>query len=150
MIVLSFVGEQTSLHVRRPDWVLIFSSSHSTFTLPENVEDYNGLVCEQAKYAALPITTMHASTALAIDVLRSPEHALDVRSLIRHRCRPFSRWALLDCISFSLQLSESVMVKVTSYGMPRVGNQAFANFVDSQLSGRVTHVNPGGPLPGRA
>jgi hypothetical protein len=32
-------------------------------------------------------------------------------------------------------------VKVTSCGMPRVGNQAFANFVDSQLSGRVTHVN---------
>ena len=32
-------------------------------------------------------------------------------------------------------------MKVTSCGMPRVGNQAFANFVDSQLSGRVTHVN---------
>jgi len=44
-------------------------------------------------------------------------------------------------------------VKVISYGMPRVGNQAFADFVDSQLGGRVTHVNnqedPVPIVPGR-
>ena len=37
--------------------------------------------------------------------------------------------------------------------MPRVGNQAFADFVDGQLSGLVTHVNnqedPVPTLPGR-
>ena len=49
--------------------------------------------------------------------------------------------ALLDGIFLSLQLPKSVTVKVISYGMPRVGNQAFANLVDSQLSGLVTHVN---------
>ena len=49
--------------------------------------------------------------------------------------------ALLDGVFFSLQLPKDVTVKVISYGMPRVGNQAFANFVDRQLSGRVTHVN---------
>jgi hypothetical protein len=49
--------------------------------------------------------------------------------------------ALLDGVFFSLQLPEGVTVEVISYGMPRVGNQAFADFVDSQLSGRVTHVN---------
>ena len=49
--------------------------------------------------------------------------------------------ALLDGVFLSLQLSEDVTVKVISYGMPRVGNQLFANFVDSQLSGLVTHVN---------
>lgn len=49
--------------------------------------------------------------------------------------------ALLDGVYLSLQLPENTAVKVVSYGMPRVGNQAFANFVDSQLSGLVTHVN---------
>ena len=49
--------------------------------------------------------------------------------------------ALLDGVFLSLQLPKSVSVKVISYGMPRVGNQLFANFVDSQLSGLVTHVN---------
>ena len=49
--------------------------------------------------------------------------------------------ALLDGVFLSLQLPKNVTVKVISYGMPRVGNQAFANLVDSQLSGLVTHVN---------
>ncbi len=47
--------------------------------------------------------------------------------------------ALLDGVYFSMQLPKNVTVKVISYGMPRVGNQTFASFVDSQLS--VTHVN---------
>jgi hypothetical protein len=34
-----------------------------------------------------------------------------------------------------------VAVKVVSYGMPRVGNQDFANFVDTKLHGQVTHIN---------
>jgi predicted lipase len=49
--------------------------------------------------------------------------------------------AVLDGVFLSLQLPKNVTVKVISYGMPRVGNQLFANFVDSQLSGLVTHVN---------
>ena len=48
--------------------------------------------------------------------------------------------ALLDGLYLSLQLP-GVAVNVISYGMPRVGNQAFANFVDSQLNGDVVHVN---------
>ena len=48
--------------------------------------------------------------------------------------------ALLDGLSLSLRLP-SATVRVYGYGMPRVGNQAFANFVDSQLGGRLTHVN---------
>ena len=49
--------------------------------------------------------------------------------------------ALLDGVFLSLQLSKDIKVKVIIYGMPRVGNKAFANFVDIQLSGLVTHVN---------
>ncbi|KAI0249661.1 hypothetical protein BJV78DRAFT_1225185, partial [Lactifluus subvellereus] len=30
---------------------------------------------------------------------------------------------------------------MVGYGMPRVGNQAFANLVDKMLSGKVVHIN---------
>jgi hypothetical protein len=49
--------------------------------------------------------------------------------------------ALLDGIYLRLHLPRNVSVRVITYGMPRVGNKAFANFVDSTLSGLVTHVN---------
>jgi predicted lipase len=49
--------------------------------------------------------------------------------------------ALLDGLFLRLQLPRNVGVKVITYGMPRVGNRAFANFVDRELSGLVTHVN---------
>jgi hypothetical protein len=48
--------------------------------------------------------------------------------------------SLLDAVFLSLQLP-NVNVKIVGYAMPRVGNQDFANFVDSQLSGLVTHIN---------
>jgi predicted lipase len=49
--------------------------------------------------------------------------------------------ALLDGIYFRLHFSRDVSVRVITYGMPRVGNQPFADFVDNTLSGLVTHVN---------
>jgi predicted lipase len=90
----------------------------------------------------MPITTMHASTASAI--LTAVQNTLSAQGLSSVTVVGHSlggALALLDGVFFSLQLQENVTVKVISYGMPRVGNQAFANFVDSQLSGRVTHVN---------
>ena len=49
--------------------------------------------------------------------------------------------ALLDGAFLSLQLQKNLTVNVITFALPRVGNQAFANFIDTQLSGRVTHVN---------
>ena len=49
--------------------------------------------------------------------------------------------ALLDGIYFRLHFSRDVSVRVITYGMPRVGNQPFADFVDNTLNGLVTHVN---------
>ncbi|KAK0490187.1 alpha/beta-hydrolase [Armillaria luteobubalina] len=46
--------------------------------------------------------------------------------------------ALLDGVYLDLQLP-SATVSVFSYGMPRVGNQAFADYVDANVN--VTHVN---------
>ena len=49
--------------------------------------------------------------------------------------------SLLDGVYLRLHLSSSVSVRVIGYGMPRVGNQAFADWVDSHLGGQVTHIN---------
>jgi len=86
--------------------------------------------------------TIHERTALAI--LSNVQNTLSKQGLSSVTVVGHSlggALALLDGVFFSLQLPEDVAVKVISYGMPRVGNQKFANFVDSQLSGRVTHVN---------
>jgi predicted lipase len=86
-------------------------------------------------------TTMNPSTASAI--LSAVQDTLSAKgtssvTVVGHSLG--GALALLDGVFLSLKLP-SATVRVVSYGMPRVGNQAFANFVDSQLSGRVTHVN---------
>lgn len=58
--------------------------------------------------------------------------------------------AVLDSVFLPLNLP-GVTFSTIGYGLPRVGNQAFANFVDSNLN--LTHVNnqedPVPTLPGR-
>lgn len=54
--------------------------------------------------------------------------------------------ALLDSVYLPLHLPASTVFKTVTYGMPRVGNQAFANYVDAHvtsLSGGtgLTHIN---------
>jgi Lipase (class 3) len=90
----------------------------------------------------MPITTIHSSTAL--EILSAVKKTLSAQNLssvtvVGHSLG--AALALLDGVFFSLQLPKDVTVEVISYGMPRVGNQAFADFVDSRLGGRVTHVN---------
>ena len=85
---------------------------------------------------------MHTSTASTI--LSAVQNTLSTQRLSSVTVVGHSlggALALLDGVFFSLQLPKDVTVKVISYGMPRVGNQAFANFVDRYLSGGVTHVN---------
>ncbi|SRR6266849_4489818 len=97
---------------------------------------------------------MHASTAptilSAVQIALSKLGASSV-TVVGHSLG--GALALLDGIYFRLHLRRNVSVRVVTYGMPRVGNQAFANFVDSQLSGFVTHVNnredPVPIVPGR-
>jgi predicted lipase len=126
------------------------------------VEVHNGFAHEQARYAALvaftafacQLTTTHVSTAPAI--LSAVQNTLSTQGLsdvtvVGHSLG--GALALLDGVFLGLHLPQNVTMKVITYGMPRVGNQAFADFVDSQLSGRVTHVNnqedPVPVVPGR-
>jgi predicted lipase len=48
--------------------------------------------------------------------------------------------ALLDSVFLPLHLPSSTAFKTITYGMPRVGNQAFANYVDASVHD-LTHVN---------
>ncbi|KAH9169452.1 Alpha/Beta hydrolase protein [Lactarius sanguifluus] len=49
--------------------------------------------------------------------------------------------SLLDGLYLRFHLNATVNVQVIDYGMPRVGNKAFAHWVDTHLSGQVTHIN---------
>ena len=49
--------------------------------------------------------------------------------------------ALLDSIFLRLQLPAHISVNFIGYGLPRVGNQQWADLVDAQLPGNVTHIN---------
>jgi predicted lipase len=49
--------------------------------------------------------------------------------------------ALLDGVRLRLVLAPTTDVRVVGYGMPRVGNQAFASFVDDILPNRVKRIN---------
>ena len=49
--------------------------------------------------------------------------------------------ALLDSVYLRLHLPANTSVRMIGYGMPRVGNSVFANYVDATLGGNVTHIN---------
>ncbi|EJC99947.1 alpha/beta-hydrolase [Fomitiporia mediterranea MF3/22] len=55
--------------------------------------------------------------------------------------------ALLDSIFLPLHLHSGTKYKFVGYGLPRVGNQAFADYVDSHVTD-LTHVtNRKDPIP---
>ncbi|KAI0249660.1 lipase [Lactifluus subvellereus] len=110
--------------------------------IPSSVEAHNGFSRE------------HASTApgilSAVQQTLSAQGASSV-TVVGHSLG--AALALLDGVFLRLHLPSSVTVKVIGYGMPRVGNQDFANFVDNRLAGLVTHINneedPIPTVPGR-
>jgi predicted lipase len=48
--------------------------------------------------------------------------------------------ALLDSVYLPLHVPAGTRVRTITYGMPRVGNAAFANYVDAN-NGDLTHIN---------
>ncbi|KAI0249663.1 lipase [Lactifluus subvellereus] len=98
--------------------------------VPTTVEVHSGFVAEQARTALQILsTTKQTLSAQGASSVTVVGHSLG------------AALALLDAVFLSLHLPSSVTVKVVGYGMPRVGNQAFANFVDNQLKGKVVHIN---------
>jgi predicted lipase len=113
------------------------------------VQAHSGFALEQARYVTLPI--IWPTSQLKKDLRRTAPTILSAvqQTLSAHDSTSVTvvghslgaALALLDGLYLRIQLGTSVNVRVVGYGMPRVGNQAFANWVDSNLSGQVTHIN---------
>ncbi|KAI9458354.1 lipase [Lactarius psammicola] len=98
--------------------------------VPSSVEAHNGFASEQASTAPAILSavqqTLSAHGGASVTVVG---HSLG------------AALSLLDGVYLRIHLSTGVNVRVIGYGMPRVGNQDFANWVDSHLGGQVTHIN---------
>ncbi|KAI9458355.1 lipase [Lactarius psammicola] len=117
--------------------------------VPSSVEAHNGFASEQARYVTRPpLVVLHIPTkdlrSTAPTILSHVQQTLSAHgassvTVVGHSLG--AALSLLDGVYLRLHLSTSVNVRVIGYGMPRVGNQDFANWVDSHLGGHVTHIN---------
>ncbi|KAJ7460776.1 Alpha/Beta hydrolase protein [Mycena latifolia] len=89
---------------------------------------HSGFAAEHAKTAASVLDAV--KTALA-------EYGADHVTVVGHSLG--GALALLDSLYLPLHLPASVTFNTVAYGLPRVGNQAFADYVDIHLS--LTHIN---------
>ncbi|KAF5375316.1 hypothetical protein D9757_009673 [Collybiopsis confluens] len=106
------------------------SLSSSLFPgVSSSVEAHNGFADEQAKTASAVLAAVkQAMAAHSTTSIATVGHSLG------------AALSLLDALYLTLQIP-SATVKFFGYGLPRVGNQAFANLIDSTLPNRVSHVN---------
>ncbi|KAN0105220.1 Alpha/Beta hydrolase fold [Russula decolorans] len=121
----SFAADLTVLKLTRT------SLDPSIFpSIPNGIEVHSGFAEAHAKTAA--------------DVLQAVNSLLQTYpstmvTVIGHSLG--AALALLNGVRLRLVLAPTTDVKVVGYGMPRVGNQDFASFVDTILPGRVVHIN---------
>lgn len=96
-----------------------------------------------------------AQARSAQDILRAvttalSEHNTNSVTLVGHSLG--AALSLLDAVYLPLHLDASYTV--VGYGLPRVGNQEFADYLDAFLPGKISHVNnkqdPVPILPGMA
>ncbi|KAF8651855.1 hypothetical protein AX16_004629 [Volvariella volvacea WC 439] len=95
--------------------------------ISSSVEVHSGFANEQAKTASAILSAVR--TAIS-------QHSATRVTIVGHSLG--AAIALLDGVYLPLHIS-GVSFRVIGYGMPRVGNQAFADYVDSHLS--LTHIN---------
>ncbi|PPQ69478.1 hypothetical protein CVT25_002042 [Psilocybe cyanescens] len=92
-----------------------------------SVEAHSGFANEQAKTATTILAAVQSTIAA---------HKATKVTIVGHSLG--AAIALLDGVYLPLHIS-GVSFQVIGYGMPRVGNQAFANYVDAHLA--LTHIN---------
>jgi hypothetical protein len=123
--------------------------------IPNGIEVHKGFSEEHAKYdlvlspyarpLLIPIViTLLLIPRTAADVLQAVNSLLQMHpgtmvTVIGHSLG--AAVALLDGVRLRLVLAPTTDVRIVGYGMPRVGNQDFANLVDAILPGRVEHIN---------
>jgi hypothetical protein len=106
-----------------------------------------------AQYQCDPVLSLYACHSLiqwpsrhrtAVDVIQVVDSLLNEYPSADVTVVGFSLGAaiaLLDGVFLRLQLDPQIKVKVIGYGMPRVGNQDFAAFVDAILPNGVVRIN---------
>jgi len=95
--------------------------------IPPSIKVHRRMVHEQAKTAEVILSSV--KTALA-------EFHADSVTVVGHSAG--GAVALLDAVFLSAQPSVDVAINAITFGMPRVGNQAFADFVDRRI--RIVRV----------
>ncbi|KAH9055744.1 lipase class 3 family protein [Lactarius vividus] len=95
-----------------------------------SVKAHVGFASEQAKTASTILSAVQQTLSA---------HSASSVTIVGHSLG--AALALLDGVYLRLHLDKTVNVRVIGYGMPRVGNQDFANWVDAHLDGQVTHIN---------
>ncbi|KAI0067074.1 lipase [Artomyces pyxidatus] len=108
--------------------------------IDSGVEVHNGFASQQA------------STAPAIlDAVKTSLSRFNTRSVTLTGHSLGAALSLLDTVFLSLNLPEDVALSTIGYGLPRVGNQAWADYLDANI--QVTHINnqedPVPTLPGQ-
>ncbi|KAH9169453.1 lipase class 3 family protein [Lactarius sanguifluus] len=98
--------------------------------VPFSVEAHLGFALGQARTASAILSAVQQTLSA---------HSTSSVTIVGHSLG--AALALLDGLYLRLHLNATVDVRVIGYGMPRVGNQAFADWVDNHLSGQVTRIN---------
>ncbi|KAF9011341.1 lipase class 3 family protein [Cyathus striatus] len=108
----------------------VFQESLDSTLFPgisSSVEVHSGFASEQAKTASTILSAVQTTIAA---------HSATKVTIVGHSLG--AAIALLDGVFLPLHIS-GVTFRTVVYGLPRVGNQAFANYVDSHIS--LTHIN---------
>ncbi|GLB44369.1 putative alpha beta-hydrolase [Lyophyllum shimeji] len=96
--------------------------------VPSSVQVHQGFAAEQAKTATTILDAVQKSMSA---------HGATTVHVVGHSLG--AALALLDGVYLPLHLPSGTTVTVVGYGEPRVGNSAFANWVDGHIA--VTRIN---------
>lgn len=121
--------EPSKIEADITDTDLVMESLDTTLFpgVSSSVQTHSGFANEQAKTATKILSAVQAAIAA---------HRATQVTTVGHSLG--AAIALLDAVYLPLHIS-GVSFKMIGYGMPRVGNQEFANYVDRNLD--VMHIN---------
>ncbi|KAJ8454174.1 hypothetical protein ONZ45_g19406 [Pleurotus djamor] len=109
--------------------------------ISSSIKVHNGFSTAQAKAAASVLSAVKSAMS---------KYSTTHVTIVGHSLG--GAIALLDAVYLPLHLPSSTVFKTVTYGMPRVGNQAFATYVDSHVA-NLNHINNKGDIvpivPGR-
>ncbi|KAI8974839.1 lipase [Trametes punicea] len=143
-VIVSHQGTNTSEILPLLEDADIIQESLSSKLFPgmsSNIEVHSGFAGSQARSASAVLAAVQKAISL---------HGASKVTVAGHSLG--AAIGLLDAVYLYLNLPKSIAIKFVGYGLPRVGNQEFANYVDAQPIS-VTHINnkedPIPILPGR-